>query len=146
MIILKNLFQFNVPISDLILIYTLYIRSVLEQSAVVWHSSITKGEELDIERVQKVALKIILSEQYKSYSEALELTGLDSLKLRRKKLCLNFAKKCLKSELTRDIFNENNSHLNTRNPQKFQVPFARTERLAKSAIPFMTKLLNQDCV
>ena len=88
MIILKNLFQFNVPISDLILIYTLYIRSVLEQSAVVWHSSITKGEELDIERVQKVALKIILSEQYKSYSEALELTGLDSLKFRRKKLCL----------------------------------------------------------
>ena len=119
---------------------------MLEQSAVVWHSSITKGEELDIERVQKVALKIILSEQYKSYSEALELTGLDSLKFRRKKLCLNFAEKCLKSEWTSDIFKENDSHLNTRNPQKFQVPFARTERLAKSAIPFMTKLLNQDCV
>ena len=52
----------------------------------------------------------------------------------------------LKSEWTSDIFKENDSHLNTRNPQKFQVPFARTERLAKSAIPFMTKLLNQDCV
>ena len=32
------------------------------------------------------------------------------------------------------------------NEQKFQVPFARTERLAKSAIPYMTKLLNQDYV
>ena len=30
MIILKNLFKFNIPISDLIVIYTLYIRSVLE--------------------------------------------------------------------------------------------------------------------
>ena len=144
MIIIKNLFKFNVPISDLVLIYTLYIRSVLEQSAVVWHSSITKGEELDIERVQKVALKIILSEQYTTYSEALRLTGLDSLKFRRKKLCLNFAKKCLKSDFTKDIFKENEPLLNTRSHEKFHVPFARTERLAKSAIPYMIKLLNQD--
>ena len=75
----------------------MYIRSVLEQSAVVWH----------IERVQKVALKIILGERYSSYSEALELTGLESLKSRRKKLCLNFAKKCLKSDFTCDMFQEN---------------------------------------
>ena len=144
MIIIKNLFKFNVPISDLVLIYTLYIRSVLEQSAVVWHSSITKGEELDIERVQKVALKIILSEQYTTYSEALRLTGLESLKFRRKKLCLNFAKKCLKSDFTKDIFKENEPVLYTRSHEKFHVPFARTERLAKSAIPYMIKLLNQD--
>ena len=44
--------------------YTLYIRSVAEQAAVVWHSSITKGEELDLERVQKVTLRIILKDQY----------------------------------------------------------------------------------
>ena len=144
MIILRNLFKFNIPIGDLILIYTLYIRSVLEQSAVVWHSSLTRGEEIDIERVQKVALKIILNEQYSSYPEALKLTGLDSLKIRRKKLCLNFAKKCLKSDLTCDMFEENNLPFNTRNHEKFLVPFARTERFAKSAIPYMTKLLNQN--
>ena len=43
-------------------------------------------------KVRRVALKIILSVKYTSYPEALEVTGLDSLKLRRKKLCLNFAK------------------------------------------------------
>ena len=110
----------------------------------MWHSSLTKGEEIDIERVQKVALKIILGEDYSSHSEALQLTGLESLKSRRKKLCLNFAKKCLKSDLTCDMFQENEHPFNIRNHQKFLVPFARTERLAKSAIPYMTRLLNPD--
>ena len=143
MIILKNLFQFAVSLSDLVHIYTLYIRSVLEQSAVVWHSSLTKGEEMDLERVQKVALKIILGDGYSSYSEALESTGLETLRSRREKLCLTFAKNCLKSNLTRDMFPKNVVPVTTRGHEKFQVPFARTERLAKSAIPFMARLLNQ---
>ena len=46
MIILKNLYHFNLPLSDMIEIYCLYIRSVVEQAAVVWHSSLTKGEQL----------------------------------------------------------------------------------------------------
>ena len=56
MLILHNLFKFNIPISELINIYMMYIRSVLEQSCVIWHSSITSGERYDLERVQKVAL------------------------------------------------------------------------------------------
>jgi hypothetical protein len=96
MILLKNLFSFNVPIEDLIDIYYLYIRSIVEQSAVVWHSSLTKGEQNDLERVQKVALRIILRDQYTTYLEALELTGIETLKARRAKLCLNFAKKVCK--------------------------------------------------
>ena len=62
MSILKNLYHFNLPLSEMLEIYTLYIRSVVEQAAVVWHSSITKGEELDLERVQKVALRIMLKD------------------------------------------------------------------------------------
>ena len=49
MSILHKLGQFNLPVEDLINIYVLYIRSVLEQSAVVWNSSITRGEQLEIE-------------------------------------------------------------------------------------------------
>jgi hypothetical protein len=142
MIILKNLFSFNVPIVDLVEIYTLYIRSVVEQCAVVWHSSLKTGEQVDLERVQKVALRVILKENYTSYSEALELTGLETLKARRKKLCLNFAKKCLKSEATRDIFPLNQTNVDTRRPEKYNVSYARTDRLAKSAIPYMARLLN----
>ena len=55
MLILHNLSKFHLPLEDLVTVYVLYIRSVLEQSAVVWHSAITKGEQLDLERVQKCA-------------------------------------------------------------------------------------------
>ena len=93
MIILKRLIKFSVPIEELIQIYILYIRSVVEQYATVWHSSITSGEKNDIERIQKVALKIIFGSSYTTYMDALNWTGLDTLHARRTKLCLNFAKK-----------------------------------------------------
>ena len=99
-ILIQKLFQFNVPQSDLIIVYKLFIRSILEQSCVVWHSSITIEEENDIERVQKVCLKIILKGRYESYSQALETTDLTTLSQRRKKLCLNFARKCVENEKT----------------------------------------------
>ena len=64
MTILHKLGKFSLPVEDLVNIYVLYIRSVLEQSSVVWNSSITKGEQLDIERVQRCALRVILKENY----------------------------------------------------------------------------------
>ena len=98
--ILHRLYEFDVPRSDLIEIYILYIRSVLESSATVWHSSVTKGQEMEIERVQKVALRTILKEDYTDYPSALKMCSLLSLKDRRKQLCKSFAKKCIKSDKT----------------------------------------------
>ena len=80
MMIIKKLIQFNVPLAELVQIYILYIRSVVEQSAVVWHASITTGEQKDLERIQKVALRLILGENYTTYNEALKQTGLDTLR------------------------------------------------------------------
>ena len=60
MIIIKKLLKLNVPMGELVQIYILYIRSIVEQYATVWHSSITVGEKNDLERTQKVALKIIV--------------------------------------------------------------------------------------
>ena len=142
MIILRNLYSFNIPVPDLVQLYILYIRSIVEQSAVVWHSSITKGEQKDIERVQKVALRIILKDGYQTYVNALRMTGLETLAARRTKLCLNFARKCLKNEKTVNIFSLNELNVNTRNPEKYHVTPARTDRLAKSSIPYMQRLLN----
>ena len=142
MSILHKLYQFDVPMEDLVNIYILYIRSVLEQSAVVWHSSITKGEQMDIERVQKCALKIILKEKYDGYENALHSCSLDSLKARRKKLCLNFARKCIKHDKTQHIFPLNSNASSDRVGEKFEVTFARTSRLANSAVPYMQRLLN----
>ena len=142
MLILRNLYKFDVPVEDLLEIYVLYIRSVVEQSATVWHSSITKGEQRDLERIQKVALKIILKEAYVTYADSLKLTGLETLSARRTKLCLSFARKCTKSDKTSYMFPENKAVVKTRHREKFHVAAAKTDRFAKSAIPYMQRLLN----
>ena len=143
MILLQRLYSFQLPIEEMVEIYTLYIRSILESSAVVWHSSITQMEQNELERVQKVALKIILQSEYESYENALNLTGLDTLHQRRNVLCKKFAQSCLKNEKTRSMFPLNPSSLNSRNHETFYVQPATTSRLKDSAIPFMQRLLNE---
>ena len=142
MIILHKLYEFNLPHEELVNIYILFIRSMVKYACVVWHSSITEEENLSIERIQKTALRIILKEQYSDYNSALRITGLARLNDRRKLLCLSFAKKCLKSEKTSDLFPLNLKLVNTRPHEKFYVTPARTERLACSTVPYLQRLLN----
>ena len=83
------------------------MEKTLENSALVWHSSLSIGEELEIEGVQRCALRLILGERYSSYEDALDLTNLKTLKERRIELCKNFAKKCVASGKN-DIFPSQN--------------------------------------
>ena len=123
MAILHRLNEYDVPIEDLVLIYILYIRSVLEQSAVVWHSSLTEDNRNDLERVQKTALKVILKNKYHTYEYALQKTNLEALETRRESLCLNFARKCLQNDVTKNFFpaNECGTSCETRSPESFDV-------------------------
>ena len=145
MIILHKLYEFNLPVAEMITIYILFIRSILEYSCVIWHSSITVEECVSLERVQKTALRIILKSDYCDYSTALKLTNLKTLKERRKDLSLSFAKKCLKSGKSADLFPRNKKNLNLRPKEKYFVTPARTERLARSTIPYLQRLLNEEC-
>ena len=131
---LHYLLEYNPPIQDLLTIYTLYIRSILEQSAVVWNSGITEENKNDLERVQKTCLKIIYRQNYHNYSSALQRANLQSLSDRRKKLCLKFAKKCLNNEFTKDMFpiKKNFTNVNTRYHEKYDVHHALTERFKRS--------------
>ena len=121
----------------------MYIKSVAEQSSVVWSSSITSGEEYDLDRIQKVALRIILQNDYIDYNNALQLTNLHTLKARRSILNKRFALKCIKNEKTRDMFPLNPKNVNTRHSEKYLVTKAKTSRLANSAIPSMQRQLNK---
>ena len=58
-------------------IYIMYVRSLLEQSAIVWHSSLSAQNRRDIERVQKSAIRIILGNQYVGYKKSLEQLGIE---------------------------------------------------------------------
>ena len=77
--ILNRAAEFTSNINDLKRTYLTYVLSILDQSAVIWHSSLSKKNIRDLERIQKVAVKIILGKSYVSYKDALS-------KLRLKKL------------------------------------------------------------
>ena len=104
-------------------IYILYIRSILEQSCVVWHSSLTDENGQSLERVQKAAMKVILGQQYTNYEEALEKLDLQPLSERREELCLKFAKKCLRNNKVKDMFplSEKPHQMDLQNTEKYVV-------------------------
>ena len=143
--LLHKLVDFGVPTPDLVNIYILYVRSILEQSCQVWSSSLTLENFHDLERVQKNAMKIILQEDYENYSSALNITGLDTLFQRRDDLCLKFAKSCTKNQKTAHMFPKNppSYEMNTRFRKKYLQTHAKTERLKTSAIHYMQGLLSK---
>ena len=55
--LLRKVSTFNPGIEDTKTIYIRYVRSILEHSATVWHSSLTAENKNDLERVKKTALK-----------------------------------------------------------------------------------------
>ena len=65
---------------------------------------------------------------------------------RREKLCLKFAKACLKNEKLNDMFpkSKKNHAMDKRQNEKFLIRNARTERLQRSAIIHMQGLLNNE--
>ena len=103
-------------------------------------------EELDnIERIQKVALRICLKDNSGSYDNALVITGLKTLAERRKILCLRFARKCVRHPEMKQMFplNEKKVGVSTRDPEIFHIQPSNTDRLGDSSIPHMQRLLNQ---
>ena len=127
-------------------IYKTFIRSNLEFSSNVWHSSLTNENRQDLERVQKAALKVILRNDYKDYDEALRLTGLQSLDSRREKIGLRFVKNSLRNANFSKLFplKKIKHVMSVRNPLKYHVNKANTERYRKSTIPYLQRLLNKD--
>ena len=74
--LLWKLSEFGASIEDMKMIYISYVRSVLEQSCVVWNYSLTNQNVTDIERIQKSAFKIIFKNN-QSYAKSLDILNLD---------------------------------------------------------------------
>jgi hypothetical protein len=143
--LLRKVASFGASLEDLKTVYILFIRSLLEQSATVWHSSLSQDNIEDLERIQKSACRVMLQEKYQGYKNALNKLDLFTLMERRENLCLNFALKCTKNSKTKQMFprNKKKHDMNTRNPETFKVQFANTDRLQKSPIIYMQRLLNE---
>ena len=146
MTMLTKLKYVGVDTADLIHIYILYVRSLVEYCSVVWHSTLTKQQIDYIEIIQKLSLKIILGQEYQTYEFALECTGLQKHSQRRESRCLKFGLQSLLHPINNKMFPVNpqileNPH-NTRNTEHFVVNKANSESYRKSAIPYIQRMLN----
>ena len=70
----------------------------MELAVPEWQPALTKHEKIQIERVQKCALYIILGVKYLNYSNALKTLGCEELEDRRVKMCEKFALNASKHE------------------------------------------------
>ena len=111
-------------------IYKTFIRSILDHSAVVWHSGLTEKNRQALERVQKAAVKVIMGGQYINYKDALKILKIEDLDTRRENLCLKFAKRCLKTEKVKGLFEkqESNHRMLKRKKRPFKEKLNSTSR------------------
>ena len=125
-------------------IYTIYIRSILENAAAVWHSGLTQNNIDDLERLQKASLRVMYGNKFSTYEQALSDMNMESLYDRRTKLCFNFIKKSIKLENFKNLFPENeNVNMNIRNHEKYLIKKYRTERCKKTSVPYFQSLMNK---
>ena len=130
--------------TQLLTLYQLKIRCLAEFAAPAFNGALTKQQSADLEMVQKKALAIILGSEYKSYSNAMSVLSLDTLQTRRGKLSTTFAEKCTKHPRHTDMFNPNKRYTikGGRKKLKYKEPLCKKSRYYKSAIPYLTRLLN----
>ena len=75
-----------------------YVRPAIKYATSISHGCLTEEQSKKLERIKKRARRIILDAKYNSYTEALDLTGLQTLSKRRVQLCTKFAVDCTRSD------------------------------------------------
>ena len=83
------------------------------------------GNIEDLQRTQKTFAKLVLKAKYKTYKNALRVLDIDSLEMRRKEICVQFAKHWIKNNTLNDLFNEKTHGMKTRDNNKYKVKFAK---------------------
>ena len=107
MAIVRRAKEFGATIKELVHLWIIFCHSKLEQTCVLWHSTLTQENVEDLERTQKTFAKLVLCQKYENYEDALLKLNLLPLNSRRKKLCSKFAQSGVKHETMTDLFKEN---------------------------------------
>ena len=130
-------------------VYFKRCRSILELAVPVWTPGLTKEHLVQLERVQKTALAIILGRAYTGYTNALKYLNIKILEERRHHLCLDFAQKAAKSDKYQHWFVRSGPApaMKTRSKKPkhmYKEAPARSDRYKYFPIPFLTSLLNSN--
>ena len=144
--LLRKGWSFGSSKEEMVHLWKIFCRSILEQTCVLWDSGLTEQNRTDLERTQKTFTKLVLQEEYTDYKSALLTLQLETLEIRRKTLSLNFAKSSLADGLLRDLFPlQRKAHLmKTRSKDKYKITHANTERFKNSPVLTMQRMLNRE--
>ena len=115
-------------------------RVMLEYGCPVWHSGLTSAQSHSLDRAQRAAMAAITGRWEPSHSRQLSELGLERLTARRTRLCQTFAQRTATNSRHMDMFTPVTS---TRRLGTYREIFARTATYYKSALPYLTRLLNQ---
>ena len=114
-----------------------------EQGVAIWNSGLTAKQIRDLERIQKVALKIILGDKYDNYLSACKIFDLKTMFQRRLDLSTNFAVKLYKSDRSKQFFTHIKPNVNSRTGNKLVAEqMSRTKRNFNAPHNYLVRLVN----
>ena len=126
-------------------VYKNLIRPTAEYAVPVWHLLITAEQSAVLEQQQSLALRNIYGPNI-SGKKMRDRSGLETLRERREKSCLNFAKKNLTNPRCATWFEERSRPLYARRKEtyypKYKENLARTDRYRNNPKNFLVRLLN----
>ena len=144
--LLRKVWSFGSNPIEMVHLWKVYCRSVLEQSCVLWDSSLTEDNRTDLERTQKTFCKLVLEEDYQNYNNALKILHLQTLDQRRKILTLKLAETGIKNGTMNDLFphKKKTHNMTTRSGDYYKITHANTKRFQNSPVLAMQRMLNNN--
>ena len=132
----------KVPQADMVAVFNCYVRPILEYGSQVWHTTISKKQCNDIERIQKRVCRIILGHEYNTYLDAIAKLNMSTLESRWQTLLCKFGNKLLNSTKFRHMLPPTKTNRKQlRSDTALVVPRCRTERYSNSTIPVLARIL-----
>ena len=134
----------GVPPDDIAAVFATTIRPVIEYAAPAYHWMLTEQQSAIIERMQRRSLKTVYGHRV-SYDNALEKSGLKTMLQRREDICDKFVSKCVRNTLWDHWFPlQQAPSYDLRRKRRYLEEWAHTDRLYRSPIYSMRRLLNAD--
>ena len=133
---LKRLRHSGLNCDELIKYYITFIRPILEYAAQAWHCGLTQGQSLEIEMIQKRAMRIIFPDT--DYDTAIAIAKIDQLKDRREQLCRKmFSQICQKDHKLNYLIPQTRAvEYGLRRPKKYHTEKTSLKRTDKSFVNY----------
>lgn len=125
-------------------LYCCYVRTIIEYCSVVYHPLLNKGQEEDLERIHRQAIRVCFGSN-EPVRDLMQRHGLETLKERRERRCDRFIVKAATNPLFQARWFQRRpaSGHNLRRRREIAEPRATTMRRFNSPLAFIQRRANQ---